>query len=182
MPTKNPKTKKSLPWNEVEKAIIKEMDWLRQVIDTFSEKEDPIGGTPGVHYCRECLIRRIAILILSGKIKAKQINRKAPLNSLWLGKKRNKKGVKTHGTEWHSQTMNQIEDHFIKQGHEVVREPNLHWGRADLGAHKKGRPSIFIEVGTTSFSKLWLNLATKGIFVYLIVPDDDKIIEFTKLQ
>ena len=178
----NSKTKKSLPWDEVEDAIKKEVDWLRQVIDTFSDKEDIIGGIPGIHYCRECLIRRIAILILSGKIKAKQMNRKDPLKSFWLAEKKDKKGVKIHGEEWHSQTMNQIEDHFIKQKYEVTREPNLHWGRADLGVYKKGKPTIFIEVGTTSFAKLWLNLATEEKFVYLIVPDDDKLVEFSKVE
>lgn len=96
MPNKNIKTKKSLPWDKVENAIKKEILWLRQVIDTFSDKENIIGGVPGVDYCRECLARRIAILILSGKIKAKQINRKAPLKSFWLGEKKDKKGVKIH--------------------------------------------------------------------------------------
>ena len=181
MPNKSLKTKKPLPWGKVEDAIKKEILWLHQVIDMFSDKEDIIGGVPGIHYCRECLARRIAILILSGKIRAKQINRKDPLKSFWLAKKRDKKGVKIHGEEWHSQTMNQIEDHFIKQRYEVIREPNLHWGRADLGVYKKRKPTIFVEVGTTSFAKLWFNLATKEKFVYLIVPDDDKIIEFSKI-
>jgi len=58
----------------------------------------------------------------------------------------------------------------------------MHQGRADLGVYQKESPNLYIEIGTTSFYKLWLNLATKGKFVYLIVPDDDKIIEFTKLQ
>lgn len=45
----------------------------------------------------------------------------------------------------------------------------------------EGKLTIFVEVGTTSFAKLWFNLATEEKFIYLIVPDDDKIIEFSKI-
>jgi len=50
----NPKLKKSLPWDIVEKYIKKEMNWLRNAIDVFSDKENWVGF--GTHYCRECLI------------------------------------------------------------------------------------------------------------------------------
>lgn len=36
----------------------------------------------------------------------------------------------------------------------------MHWGRADLGVYKNGKPGLYIEVGTTSF--------------------DDKLIEFRR--
>ena len=63
-----------------------------------------------------------------------------------------------------------------------MREPDVYGGRADLGVFKKGKPNLYIEVGTTSLYKLWLNLARKSLqkFTYLIVPDDDKLIEFVK--
>jgi len=63
----------------------------------------------------------------------------------------------------------------------VVREPDIYGGRADLRVFKKGKPTLYIEVGTTSFFKLWLNLERKRVrkFKYLIVPNDEKLIEFT---
>jgi len=58
-------------------------------------------------------------------------------------------------------------------GFDVVREPTLHQGRADLGVYKKGTPDLFIEVGTTSLRRN---------FIYLIVPNDEKLIEFTRTK
>lgn len=170
-----PKSKKSFPWDVVEKGIKKEMNWLRRAIDTFSDKEK--GPGLGTHYCRECLLRKIAILIISGKIAATELTRKPPLKSFWQAQKRRKKGI-SHGEEWHSKTMGQIENHFIRQGYKVIREPTLRWGRADLEAYKKNKQSIIIEVGTTSLFKIWINLETMKRFTYLIVPSDDKLIEF----
>ena len=129
-------------WDTVEKKIKEEIIWLQTNIDTFSNKERtaPTG-------CRECFMRRIAILIVSGQVKVKEITRTP----------------------------------FLSLGFKVVREPDVSGGRADLGVFKKGKPTLYIEVGTTSFFKLWLNLARKRIknFTYLIVPNDDKLIEFT---
>jgi len=163
-------------WDIVEKKIKEEMDWLRLSIDAFLTKETsaPIG-------CRECFLRRIAILIVSGKVKAKEITKASSLKSFWIDKKAKKKnGVKKrHGSDWHQETMDKIENHFLYLGYEVLREPDLNQGRADLCIYKKGEPDLLIEVGTTSFFKLWRSLATMRHFIYLIVPNDDKLIEFT---
>jgi len=165
-------------WDTVEKKIQEEMDWLESNINTFSneEKTAPKG-------CRECFLRRIAILIVSGQVKAKEITKNPPLKSFWLNKKLNRTNrlKKRHGSDWHKETMDKIENHFLSLGFNVVREPDISGGRADLGVFKKGKPNLYIEVGTTSFFKLWLNLARKRVlnFTYLIVPNDDKLIEFT---
>ncbi len=180
MPSLSSKSK-ALPWKDwdiVEKKIKEEMDWLRGAIDTFSNKEKsaPMG-------CRECFLRRIAILIVSGQVKARQIRKSSGLKSFWLDKsKTNRKNRKKmhHGSDWHRETMEKIENHFLRLGYQVAREPDLHQGRADLGVYKKGEPDLLIEVGTTSFFKLWLNLKTMRHSVYLIIPDDHKLIEFTK--
>lgn len=66
------------------------------------------------------------------------------------------------------------------QGYEVEREPNIHWGRADLGVYKKGTQNLYIEVGTTSLFKLLVNLTAMRNITYLIVPSDDKLIEFRR--
>jgi hypothetical protein len=166
-----------LPWHTVEKQIQKEIDWLRDSIETFSDEEK--GAPAGI--CRECLMRKIAVLIIAGKIKASQINKLPSLNSFWINKSKNKKQFKiSHGKEWHSTTMKTIGNHFIAQGFKVEIEPTLSWGRADLGVYKKRQKDLFIEVGTTSFFKLWINLNQMNNFIYLIVSNDDKIIEFRK--
>jgi hypothetical protein len=48
---------KSLPWNEVEQQIKKEINWLEGAISIFREEERnaPIQ-------CKRCLLRAIAIL------------------------------------------------------------------------------------------------------------------------
>lgn len=165
-------------WDTVEKKIQEEMDWIERNIDTFSNEERtaPKG-------CRECFLRRIAILIVSGKVKAKEITKTPPLKSFWINEKVNRKSKpkKRHGSDWHIETMDKIENHFRCLGFKVIREPDVSGGRADLGVFKKGKPNLYVEVGTTSLFKLWLNLARKSLrkFTYLIVPNDDKLIEFT---
>ena len=160
----------------VEKKIKEETIWLQNNIDTFSKEEK--GAPTG---CRECFLRQIAILIVSGQVKATEITRNPPLKSFWIDKKVKKKSgsKKRHGSDWHQETMDKIENHFLYLGYEVLREPDLHQGRADLGIYKKGKPDLLIEVGTISLFKLWRNLRTMKKFTYLIVPDDDKLIEFT---
>lgn len=162
-------------WHEVEAQIQKEINWLRESIETFSDKEKyaPIN-------CRECLMRRIAVLIVSRKITSTEINKSSDLKSFWTEIDQYNENARIyHGQDWHRETMGKIENHFTLQGFEVVREPNLHWGRADLGVHKKGEKDLYIEVGTTSFFKLWMNLNQMRNFTYLIVPSDNKLIEFT---
>ncbi len=83
-----------------------------------------------------------------------------------------------HGGEWHQETMAKIEKHFIYSGCKVEREPTIRWGRADLGVYKNGSLNLYIEVGTVSLFKLWMNLSLVKDCVYLIVPNDDKLIEF----
>lgn len=174
---------KKLPWKDwflVEEKIKEEIDWLRNVIETFSKEER--SASRG---CRECFMRSIAILIVSGKVKARQITKSAELESFWADKvKTNRKNKKKihHGSDWHRKTMEKIENHFLCLGYDVVREPDLHRGRADLGVYKKGEPNLLIEVGTTSFFKLWFNLKMMMNSIYLIVLSDDKLIEFKKIK
>ncbi len=171
-------------WDFVEKKIEKEAKWLYENISTFLQEENnaPRG-------CNDCFSRKIAILIVAGKIKAKDISKSrasSTFKDFWLNNnKANEVENKTkifHGSDWHQEKMKTIENHFLNLSFEVEREPVMHQGRADLGVYQKECPNLYIEVGTTSFYKLWLNLATKGNFIYLIVPNDDKIIEFRKIS
>ncbi len=184
MPNKTSAQKIWQSWDFVEKKIEKETKWLYENILTFLREENnaPKG-------CNDCFIRRIAILIIAGKVRAKDISRSksSMLKDFWIDYKNNKNKIENktkifHGSDWHKEKMKTIENHFLNLGFKVVREPVMHQGRADLGVFQKGTPNLFIEVGTTSFYKLWLNLATKGNFVYLIVPNDEKIIEFKKIK
>ena len=167
---------KGTNWYQGEKLIHQEMEWLSNSIDVFlgNEKNAPIT-------CKECLLRKIAILIVSGEVQATEIVKSPPLRSFWKkGKEKIRKPIH-HGKEWHRNTMAQVEQHFLSQKYDVRREPSLLWGRADLGAYKHGEQGILIEVGTTSFFKIWINLEKTHNFTYLIVPDDERIIEFIRL-
>jgi len=171
--------KKPLPWHVVEKQILKEINWLRAAINPSpfnNEAYAPIS-------CQECLLRKIAVLIVSGKVYAKEIKKSPLLESFWFNKRKHPKQKGrpkiTHGAEWHNVTMEKIENHFLHQNYGVEREPNLHWGRADLGVYKNGEKALYIEVGTTSLFKLLVNLIQMENSVYLIVPNDNRLIEFT---
>lgn len=161
---------KSLPWDEVENAIKKEIEWLEETItdSPFQEKDN----------CKKCIFRRIAILILTGKIKAKEIKSSVSLwgddKSLVLGK--------THGQEWHSEMMKLVASYFYSLKYEVDIEPDLRFGRADLGVHKKGKRNLFIEVGTVSVSKLLLNLESMKDSDILVVLDSNHTVELSILD
>lgn len=161
---------KSLPWDVVEKAIIKEIDWLKENIETFRDKEESV--------CYGCILRRIAILIVSGKIKAKDIKSK---NCLW-GEKKSISIGKSHGKEWHSEMMSLIMGYFELEGYRVAMEPNLNKGRADLGVYKTGERNLFIEVGTISLSKLLFNLESMEGSDILLVLSVVHAIEFSILK
>lgn len=168
--------REGVSWIETESHIRKEIDWLRRIIPVFSDKNDPY-----VLYvkasCSECVLRNIALLITAGKISAREIQRSPYLESFW----RISKGASSrisHGKEWHSSTMEQIRDHFVVEGCEVVIEPSLAMGRADLGIYKAGVPDLLVEVGTTSLFKLYINLERMRNAIILLVPDDDRLIEF----
>lgn len=110
-----------------------------------------------------------------------QIRKSPPLKSFWKAKKKIIKGnkpKKQHGQVWHQETMANIENHFLSRGFKVVREPDIYWGRADLGVYKKGKKDLLIEVGTTSLFKLFINLKQMKNCIYLIVPNDNKLVEF----
>jgi hypothetical protein len=59
-------TEMGLQWNIVEEAINREIEWLERVIE-----QTVIGKVPGCDDCRYTY-RKIALLIVTGKIKAKE--------------------------------------------------------------------------------------------------------------
>ena len=110
----SPTDKKVNSWNKVEDKIKFEMAWLKQRIETFRKDEE---RSSAVISCQECVLRKIAVLIVSGEISAKEIIKKSPLKSFWtLNKKTKIKKNKTplyHGKEWHRETIKTIETYFF---------------------------------------------------------------------
>lgn len=170
MSSDQPNQSESLPWNVVEGAIIKEIKWLKKTII-----EAPIKKS---NYCKDCIFRRLAILIVSGKIKARDIKSSV---SLW-GKEKSFSVGKPHGKEWHTEMMKLVSSYFKSLGYDVAIEPNLNMGRADLGIYKKGERHLFIEVGTVSLPKLLFNLESMEASDFLIVLESNHAVEFSVLK
>ncbi|MDP2812690.1 MAG: hypothetical protein Q8O32_03285 [bacterium] len=167
---------KGLPWHIVEKRIHEEIDWLKKVIDVVEEENNldtALGmGRWAINYY---LYRLIAILIVNGQIKAKEINSR----NLWGdGDITNIDKTHRHGQEWHVNMMNIIDNYFKKQNYLVSTEPNLYHGRADLGIFMENKKDLYVEVGTTSIYKLCLNLHFMKDNIFLIVPQENRVIEF----
>ena len=163
-----------LPWHVVEEAVNREIGWLERVIQQVS-----IDKVPGCDECRYTF-RKIALLIITGKIMAKEFIAREG-RDLWddLTKKHGIKESAHHGGSWHKRMMGVITEYFENQGFEVIPEPLLSKGRADLGIYKDGHTHLFIEIGTTSAYKLWWNLQMLTNCRILLVPDEKRLIEFT---
>ena len=163
-----------LPWHVVEEAINREIEWLERVTE-----QTVIGKVPGCDDCRYTF-RKIALLIISGRITAKELIARDG-HDLWddLTKKHGIKKSARHGGVWHRKMMNVLTEYFAKQSFEVIPEPFLSQGRADLGIHKDGHMDLFIEIGNTSAYKLWWNLQMLTNCRILLVADEKRVIEFT---
>lgn len=174
------KEQNSLPWNVVENAINKEIKWLKETLLIRSEAgilSFMEGKAPKCESC-DYTYRKIALLIVTGKIKAREIKTQKD-NDLWGGlTKIINRPIHKHGQDWHRMMMNVVDQYFTSQGYEVNIEPYLNYGRADLGIYKEGKKFLFVEIGTLSIYKLWVNLQTLKDALFLIVPSENKIIEF----
>lgn len=155
------------PWHIVEKAVQNEQSWLMQTLDFDTrEREFPIRVS------RDTLMRQISIAIVSGKIRAREY-KTSKMNSLWTTNFKNWElgaSEERHGGEWHRAMINLVRKNFEQMNYEVISEPNLNYGRADLGVYKKDAPNLFVEIGTTSLFKTWFNLHTLPNTIFLFVP------------
>jgi hypothetical protein len=163
-----------LPWHIVEEAINCEIEWLKGVVEQMV-----VDKVPGCDDCRY-IFGKIALLIVTGKTKAKEFIARDG-HDLWddLTQKHGVKKSARHGVSWHKEMMDVITEYFENQGFEVIPEPFLNKGRADLGIYKDGYTELFIEIGTTSSYKLWWNLQMLMNSKILLVPDEKRAIEFT---
>lgn len=162
--------KGALPWHIVEAAIRKEADWLKTVLIPFGKKDDQFLYS----------YRKVAEMVVCGEVSAKEIKS----SELWGVKIKNisYSPAYYHGHEWHQKMMQLIENYFISQGYEVSHQPWLNQGKADLGIYKEGFDNLFVEIGTVSPYKIMINLNTMPSgTIFLVAPNEDKVIEFIKL-
>lgn len=167
----SPNPSKSLPWDTVEKAILKEQEWLESSLlkPFYKESEDFYKSK----LCENCIFRRMAILIVSGNVKAKDIKSKKML----FDSKESLENIKPHGKEWHQKMMNLAAIHFKSQRFDVMVEPFLNKGRADLGVYNSKKKNFFIEIGSVSLPKLLFNLESMEDSTFLMVLDEKHAIE-----
>lgn len=168
---------KLLPWHIVEKSIQQEKKWLEGAID-FNFKDDDSNSFKIIS--KGEMLRQISIAIVDGRIRAREISH-AHINGLWTDDAKNwELGEKNerHGGDWHRAMMNLIRNHFVSNNFEVTSEPLLNYGRADLGVFKESHPNLYVEVGTTSLVKVWINFLTMPEAIFLFVPSIYTVIEF----
>lgn len=164
---------KSLPWDVVEKAIAKEIEWLKDVIETSPYYGEKVNDN--FHrVCEDSIYRRIAFLIVSGRVKARDIESTI---CLW-GKEKSFPIGKSHGKEWHTRMMRLVGSYFQSLKFDVAIEPKLNLGRADLGIYKKDEMNLFVEIGTVSLPKLLFNLESMENSVLLVVLASNHVVEF----
>ena len=170
----------SLPWHEVEKTILKEERWLNEIFDfgTYSNI-DTVSAPPGLS--NDKMLRQIAIAIVNGTVEGCEI-RNSSTCGLWSEKNNfideADEGDERHGSNWHRTMMNTVKQHFCNEGFEVINEPYLGFGRADLGVYKSGYPDLYVEIGTTSLFKTWFNINTMSNKILLFIPTSSYAIEF----
>lgn len=170
----------ALPWHLVEQKILEEIRWLKLSIPQFKTVATDISGDDDTDRACDCDYRLIALLIITGVVRVREINYMGT-GDLWGGlpKQVNEVALKhKHCHEWHRTMMNILDQYFTSDDYEVVTEPNLNWGRADLGLFRSDTAPIYIEVGTTSIKKLRINLQSMPAVTFLLVPEENRVIEF----
>lgn len=156
-------------WNLIEQKIKIEEDFLKNNIDL-----SPFSHNDQIK-CPDCLFRLLASLLVSGNIKVHLI--KYQDDSFWNknGLILNKNNNKDHGAFWHSSKIKLIKKYFEINGFTAENEPQLFYGRCDLGISKL---KVFIEVGTINLYKLYLNLLNMKEGRILLVTSDSATLEF----
>lgn len=170
----------TLPWHEVEQTILNEERWLSEVLDFgpfYGKDSEPLS--PGLS--NDKMLRQIAIAIVTGTLKAREIQSSLELG-LWSDENKYIEqidaGDERHGDVWHQTMMSLVKKHFKNDDFDVINEPYLNIGRADLGIYKSGYPDMFVEIGTTSLFKTWFNIKTMPNVILLFIPSTSYAIEF----
>lgn len=110
------RNKTSLAWHIIENIINREIKWLREEIPVMPEKykDNPLSLND------DFLLRKLAILIVAGKVKAAEF-RAEQNKDLWnsLTKRTILKEKSYHGQEWHRKMMDTIYEYFNLQHYKV---------------------------------------------------------------
>lgn len=166
-------------WNSTERQINDEIVWLRQSLAAMPKSY--ALHHPLLH-CYDCILRRIAILIVSGTIGAAEYRLKGQ-GTFWGPDSQNiDLQTKKHGKTWHTKMMNKLSAYFARESSKISIEPTLDYGRADLAVYSHTKRVIYVEVGTISLFKLWYNLHTMADSIFLIVPSEEYVVEFVTHQ
>lgn len=170
---------KALPWHIVEAAIFKEKKWILDVFDFSEFNRTDQTANLNLPISLDEMVRQISISILRGKISVKEF-KSSVVNGLWTDNSnwQFEEHEERHGGEWHRVMMGIVKAYFIEEGFEVVNEPDLNQGRADLGVYKEGYQNLFVEIGTTSLFKTWINLHGMPNTTFLYVPSVNYALEF----
>lgn len=173
----NGKTSNNLKsWNYIEKNINNEITWLKQGIPVLTEeyKENP----PFLKH-DDTILRKIAILIVSGNVVATEFKLKN--KDIWHEKIHLFNTTTRHGKEWHRKMIDLASFYFNSRGYKTIIEPILNYGRSDMGIILNENKTIFVEIGTVSLFKVWYNLSTMKDIILLIIPDEKTLIEFRSI-
>jgi site-specific recombinase XerD len=168
---------KNTIWSETENQINKKIFWLRKNISTLPEAYKSRAFLASLIKCENCIFRKIAILIISNRVRQSELSLTNFLGSKFSSVNTSVSGH--HGSDWHKKMMDRVANSSLfKQKHKIVREPATNYGRADLSYFPdKGKP-IYVEVGTVSLFKVWYNLMTMKNCTFILVPNNDVIIKF----
>ena len=155
-------------WQTIETAIAHEINWLKENILPFHANKNILNYDDSYFY------RQIAILIVSGKIKATQYSTNDYTLSIpSSGTLKTKK----HGSDWHDSYIEFLFYYFTDLGWQVQKnEPPLYYGHADLKINKNNK-TIYFEIDTINIFKLYINLVSMNKVVIINISRD-KIIKF----
>lgn len=172
-----------LPWHIVEAAINREKEWLLKTMDFGQAREILHNNAPTLSTAIPVdeMLRNISISIVRGDILARQYTSKE-INGLWTDNSEKWElghDSERHGGEWHRAMMALVKKYFLEENYEVTNEPFLAHGRADLGVYKEKYPNVYIEVGSTSLYKTWINLHSSPNSIFLYIPTVYSTLEFT---
>ncbi|MDD5144830.1 MAG: hypothetical protein PHW72_01780 [Candidatus Pacebacteria bacterium] len=175
-PPKDDTNKEVFSWGTIENAIKNETAWLKGSLAIMPES---YKDNPPLLKSDDLIFRKIVILVLSGRVKLFEFDGPVEKSSISEVENNPNQTKFRHGKEWHNSTMKKIHNYLVSKGCRISTEPQLSYGRADLGViSPDGKISAYIEVGTVSLFKLWYNLSVMNDVSILVIPSENKMLKF----
>lgn len=163
-------TNKLLTWAEIETVIRQEISWIKDGIFPYQKNVNPLN------YSDDILYRLIAILIVSGKIRATEYDCSNDSKTLMTSPSIMSK---KHGSDWHDSLIKYLASHFSNHGYKCDHSaPYLYYGHADLKiVDPENNKTIYFEIDTVNIFKLYINLLIMKNITIIIITFN-KIIKF----